>query len=125
MSDALWRKSGCNLAKFETIKDPVLRNWDGLSLFLTPEYLGDSLDHPILKAVGGRDHWHTMRLQLSGPWISKNRIALCTNSQMKETIAHQVIDLLESRGQWLTWLSVNPLDYDLALELTKKDAPVN
>ena len=82
-----------------------------LAYFKHLRYLGDSLGSSDSEAVGGRGPLtFTMRLKLSGPWISKNRIALCTNcSQMKGVLsAHQVIDLLES-GQWLTWFyQVNP-----------------
>ena len=42
-----------------------------LAYFKHLRYIGDSLDHPILKQLVDVTIDFTMRLQLSGPWISK------------------------------------------------------
>ena len=89
-----------------------------LAYFKHLRYLGDSLDHPILKQLVDVtiDFYNAITVKRALDQQKPHSFMHQLLSDEGSLSAHQVIDLLES-GQWLTWFyQVNPLDYDLALE---------
>ena len=89
-----------------------------LAYFKHLRYLGDSLDHPVLKQLVDVtiDFYNAITVKRALDQQKPHSFMHQLLPDEGSLSAHQVIDLLES-GQWLTWFyQVNPLEYDLALE---------